>query len=63
MSIRKIASVIAILLLVGTIQLTADTIIDTTYSVAEMDGGIGYNTLWGTYGIGTIGALIVGDWL
>jgi hypothetical protein len=28
-----------------------------------MDGGIGYNTLWGTYDVGTIGGgLFVGDW-
>ena len=38
MRIRKIASVIAILLLVGTIQLTADTIIDTIYAIGPLTG-------------------------
>jgi len=40
MSKKKIVSIIVILLLVGTIQLTADTIIDSVYSTPELDGDI-----------------------
>ena len=40
-----------------------DTIIDTIYSIPELDGGIGYNTQWGSYGIDTTyGGHSVGDW-
>jgi len=54
---------LGLLLFILVHPMRADTIIDTTYSVAEMDGGIGYNTLWGTYGVGTIaGYLVAGDW-
>ena len=40
-----------------------DTIIDTVYSIPELDGAISYNTQWGTYGIDTTyGGHSVGDW-
>ncbi len=49
------------LLLIGTIQLTADTLIDTSYSVPEMDGCIDYNTQWNTYYVDILGSMLAGD--
>jgi len=43
MSKRKIVSIIVLLLCLGTVQLTADTIIDSVYSTPELDGSISFS--------------------
>ena len=60
---KRITVLLILLLLIGSIQLTADTIIDTTYSVPEMDGCIDYNTYWNKYYVDILSGLLAGDFL
>ncbi|MDP8313512.1 MAG: hypothetical protein RAP70_00355 [Candidatus Celaenobacter antarcticus] len=57
---NRIIMLLMSMLVAVTIQLTADTLIDTTYSVPEMDGCIDYNTQWNTY-YADIYTMITGD--
>ena len=60
---RKFMILFILLLLAFTHQARADTIIDTLYSVPELDGGIGYLIGWDRYGVDTTyGLFVVGDW-
>ena len=52
---------VVLLLFTLSTQIRADTIIDTTYSVPEMDGCIDYNTQWNTYYVDILCVLLVGD--
>lgn len=58
---NTIIILLVIIILIYVSQIRADTIIDTTYSVPEMDGCIDYNTYWNTYYVDTLCGLMVGD--
>ncbi len=61
MSRRKIISIVVLLLCMGTIQLTADTIIDSVYADPVLDGYIKFSQNNQNYTVNTLVDIYVGD--